>query len=82
MSVRRPSHAGSWYSDDGATLQAQIDKWLDLVPSELEGVGSLPVPGPQCMAVALRLTVCRHAGYSYSGPCAAFAYKCLDLTKA
>lgn len=24
----------------------------------------------------------RHAGYSYSGPCAAWAYKCLDLSKA
>ena len=24
----------------------------------------------------------RHAGYSYSGPCAAFAYKALDLSKA
>lgn len=23
-----------------------------------------------------------HAGYSYSGPCAAWAYKCLDLSKA
>ncbi|KAM5456773.1 hypothetical protein MaudCBS49596_001014 [Microsporum audouinii] len=75
MSVRRPSHAGSWYSDDGATLQAQIDKWLDLVPNELEGVGSLPVPGA-------RVIIAPHAGYSYSGPCAAFAYKCLDLTKA
>lgn len=24
----------------------------------------------------------RHAGYRYSGPCAAWAYKCLDLSKA
>lgn len=24
----------------------------------------------------------RHAGYTYSGPCAAWAYKCLDLSKA
>lgn len=28
------------------------------------------------------LSDARHAGYSYSGPCAAWAYKCLDLTNA
>lgn len=24
----------------------------------------------------------RHAGYAFSGPCAAYAYKALDLSKA
>ncbi|EFR04477.1 MEMO1 protein [Nannizzia gypsea CBS 118893] len=75
MTVRRPTHAGSWYSDNRATLQAQLDQWLDLVPGELEGLGKLPVPGA-------RVIIAPHAGYSYSGPCAAFAYKCLDLSKA
>ncbi|KAF3480622.1 DUF52 domain-containing protein [Arthroderma uncinatum] len=75
MSVRRPSHAGSWYSDDEVTLQTQIDKWLGYVPDKLEGIGSLPVPGA-------RVIIAPHAGYAYSGPCAAYAYKCLDLSKA
>jgi len=29
-----------------------------------------------------RITSKRHAGYSYSGPVAAWAYKCLDFSKA
>ncbi|KAG8206310.1 DUF52 domain-containing protein [Trichophyton interdigitale] len=75
MSIRRHTHAGSWYSDHGPTLEAQLDQWLDLVPGELEGLGKLPVPGA-------RVIIAPHAGYAYSGPCAAFAYKCLDLSKA
>lgn len=45
MSIRRHTHAGSWYSDHGPTLEAQLDQWLDLVPGKLEGLGKLPVPG-------------------------------------
>lgn len=30
----------------------------------------------------LNVSVSRHAGYSYSGECAAWSYKCLDLSKA
>ncbi|KMQ44072.1 MEMO1 family [Trichophyton rubrum] len=75
MSIRRHTHAGSWYSDHGPTLEAQLDQWLDLVPGKLEGLGKLPVPGA-------RVIIAPHAGYAYSGPCAAFAYKCLDLSKA
>ncbi|KAK2858429.1 hypothetical protein FQN49_004743 [Arthroderma sp. PD_2] len=75
MSVRRPSHAGSWYSDNGPMLQNQIDKWMEEVPDTLDGLGSLPVPGA-------RMIIAPHAGYAYSGPCAAYAYKCLDLSKA
>lgn len=45
MSSREASHAGSWYSDDGPTLSRQLDRYLDQVPDEIEGVGQLPIPG-------------------------------------
>lgn len=45
MSSREASHAGSWYSDDGPTLSRQLDRYLDQVPNEIEGLGQLPVPG-------------------------------------
>ncbi|PGH28086.1 AmmeMemoRadiSam system protein B [Polytolypa hystricis UAMH7299] len=75
MPSREATHAGSWYSDDGPTLSHQLDRWLDQVPDEIEGVGKLPVSGA-------RIIIAPHAGYAYSGPCAAYAYKSLDLSKA
>ncbi|ETI28980.1 hypothetical protein G647_01432 [Cladophialophora carrionii CBS 160.54] len=77
MAVREASHAGSWYSADGRQLAAQLDQWLAAVPEKdvLPGVDSLPLPDA-------RAVISPHAGYAYSGPCAAWAYKCLDLSKA
>ncbi|KAJ8152537.1 hypothetical protein LV165_006976 [Aspergillus fumigatus] len=75
MQSREPSHAGSWYSDNRSTLTRQLDQWLAHVPNEIEGIGSLPVPGS-------RVIIAPHAGYAYSGPCAAYAYRALDLSKA
>ncbi|KAF8609106.1 UPF0103-domain-containing protein [Ceratobasidium sp. AG-I] len=73
MSIRRATHAGSWYTNDSETLDAELDAWLALVKSEaLEGY-SPPIPG--CKAV-----IAPHAGYSYSGPAAAWAYKSIDTT--
>jgi MEMO1 family protein len=45
MSSRRASHAGSWYSNVRSKLTQQLDQWLAAVPSEIEGLGSLPIPG-------------------------------------
>ncbi|PWY91191.1 UPF0103-domain-containing protein [Aspergillus heteromorphus CBS 117.55] len=75
MPSREASHAGSWYSDSQHTLTRQLDQWLAQVPDEIDGIGSLPVPGA-------RIIIAPHAGYAYSGPCAAYAYKALDLSKA
>jgi MEMO1 family protein len=75
MSVREAYHAGSWYSSSGPTLAAQIDGWLANVPDELPGIGKTPTPGA-------RVVISPHAGYAYSGPCAAWAYRSLDLSKA
>ncbi|KAF4761885.1 hypothetical protein HAV15_006174 [Penicillium sp. str.  len=75
MPSRQASHSGSWYSDSARTLARQLDAWLAQVPDTMEKVGSLPTPGA-------RVIIAPHAGYSYSGPCAAYAYKALDLSKA
>ncbi|KAL4811035.1 MEMO1 family [Aspergillus unguis] len=75
MAYRAASHSGSWYSDRRQTLTLQLDRWLESVPETVEGLGSMPVPGA-------RIIIAPHAGYSYSGPCAAWAYKALDLSKA
>ena len=91
MASREASHAGSWYSGNRSSLTRQLDQWLGQVPDEIEGVGSLPVPGARVI-IAPYVSVfifivgwcwfSRHAGYAYSGPCAAHAYKALDLSKA
>ncbi|KAI9038532.1 protein MEMO1 [Aspergillus affinis] len=75
MQTREATHAGSWYSGSQSTLARQLDQWLAQAPGELENIGSLPVPGA-------RIIIAPHAGYAYSGPCAAHAYKAWDLSKA
>ena len=61
---RRPTHAGSWYTDDGAELERQLSGWLAAVP---------PLSAEQRIG-RVRCVIAPHAGYSYSGPCAAHAY--------
>ncbi|KAK6508530.1 hypothetical protein TWF506_010617 [Arthrobotrys conoides] len=74
MSGTRPaSHAGSWYSNDKDTLDRELTGYLSSVPSTIDGVGDIPLTGA-------RVIIAPHAGYSYSGPAAAWAYKSLDLT--
>ncbi|KAJ5338147.1 hypothetical protein N7452_004875 [Penicillium brevicompactum] len=75
MASRHASHSGSWYTNNPRALARQLDGWLAQVPDTMENVGSLPTPGA-------RVIIAPHAGYSYSGPCAAYAYKALDLSKA
>ncbi|KAG9103936.1 hypothetical protein FRC06_006881 [Ceratobasidium sp. 370] len=73
MSIRRATHAGSWYTEDTDTLDGELDGWLALVKGgALEGFNP-PILG--CKAV-----IAPHAGYSYSGPAAAWAYKSIDTT--
>ncbi|KAL4878369.1 MEMO1 family [Aspergillus karnatakaensis] len=75
MGTRAASHSGSWYSDDRRVLTNQLDQWLAQVPDNIERLGSLPIPGA-------RIIIAPHAGYRYSGACAAYAYKTLDLSRA
>ncbi|KAI8321335.1 UPF0103-domain-containing protein [Martensiomyces pterosporus] len=80
MAIREATHAGSWYSDSAAQLDRQLQGWIDSVPdvvSEIEPSGDsreMPVSG-------VRAIIGPHAGYSYSGPNAAYAYKCVDVAK-
>ncbi|KAI1318220.1 UPF0103-domain-containing protein [Xylariaceae sp. FL0255] len=71
---REASHAYSWYDGDPEVLSKQLDSFLGSVPSSIND-SSLPIQGA-------KVVIAPHAGYSYSGPCAAWAYKCLDLSKA
>jgi len=68
--VRDASHAGSWYTDNGELLAQQLEGWLAAVETPpAEGNASL---GPS------RAVISPHAGYSYSGPTAAWAYHAID----
>ncbi|KAF9786933.1 UPF0103-domain-containing protein [Thelephora terrestris] len=73
MTTRTATHADSWYTGNGEQLNRQLRGWLSAVnPEPAEGY-ALPITG--CKAV-----IAPHAGYSYSGPAAAWAYKSIDTT--
>ncbi len=40
MVTRKPSHAGSWYTDNGKLLSQQLDGWLAAVPASSTPIGS------------------------------------------
>ncbi|KAK0478434.1 MEMO1 family [Armillaria novae-zelandiae] len=65
--LRSASHAGSWYTGDGSILNDELNGWLSAVASDE------PYPIQGCKAV-----IAPHAGYAYSGPAAAWAYKSID----
>ncbi|XP_014213751.1 protein MEMO1 [Copidosoma floridanum] len=58
--TRRASHAGSWYTENGFELNKQLNNWLSAADL---------THGPA------RAIISPHAGYSYCGACAAFAYR-------
>jgi len=61
--VRKATHAGSWYTDDGRTLTHELTRWI----SE---AGDIPSTA--------KAIIVPHAGYRYSGPSAAHGYKALN----
>ncbi|CAG8479529.1 13693_t:CDS:2 [Ambispora leptoticha] len=69
---RYASHAGSWYTENASVLNEQLSEWLEEVPPTTEKGVPIPVKGA-------RAIIAPHAGYSYSGPSAAYAYKCIDI---
>ncbi|GAA5938106.1 hypothetical protein JCM3775_005343 [Rhodotorula graminis] len=73
-STRHASHAGSWYTSDPRKLDDQLSTWLEATahPAKGDPLTNAPVKG--CKAI-----IAPHAGYSYSGPAAAFAYRCIDV---
>ncbi|KAJ3159235.1 hypothetical protein HDU86_001838 [Geranomyces michiganensis] len=75
MTTRRTLHADSWYSASAKKLAGELDTWLSAVPAKLSP-DETPLPIPTCRAI-----ISPHAGYAYSGPTAAWAYKCVDVQK-
>ncbi|KAG0049915.1 hypothetical protein BGZ83_005261 [Gryganskiella cystojenkinii] len=71
MSAREASHAGSWYSSNKKELNSQLTGWLAKAGTETTQGDALPIQG-------LRAVIAPHAGYSYSGPAAGYAYKCIN----
>jgi len=64
--LRRAAHAGSWYTNNARKLEEELDGWL--------GAAGL-TKSPDVRAV-----IAPHAGYSYSGRCAAYAFGNIDPT--
>ncbi|KAF9569149.1 hypothetical protein EC968_002695 [Mortierella alpina] len=71
MSVRDATHAGSWYSADDRVLDKQLTGWLSKAGQTTPGGDPLPID-------RLRAIIAPHAGYSYSGPAAGYAYRCIN----
>lgn len=65
-SAREATHAGSWYSANSTELNKQLDGWLAAAQLDISNIATVKaVIGP-------------HAGFSYSGPTAGWAYKYLQ----
>ncbi|KAL8501753.1 hypothetical protein ACS0TY_021028 [Phlomoides rotata] len=62
--IRRPSHSGSWYTDNPKKLAEELDGWLG-------GTGL-------AKSSDVRGVIAPHAGYSYSGRAAAYAFGNID----
>ncbi|KAI9708828.1 MAG: hypothetical protein M1820_003783 [Bogoriella megaspora] len=81
--VRKASHAGSWYTANRQQLSNQLDGWLAQVPDDIECIGPQHQgTGIEIPPTGARAIIAPHAGYAYSGPAAAWAYKSLDLSNA
>lgn len=65
MPSREASHAGSWYSGNQRDLTRQLDQWLGQVPGELEGIGTLPVPGARVIIAPYGIVLASIPGCSF-----------------
>jgi len=70
---RKATHAGSWYTGNKTALDSQLSSWLAAVHPTAGEDFAPPIKG--CKAI-----IAPHAGYSYSGPAAAWGYKSIDTT--
>ncbi|GFR76870.1 mediator of cell motility 1 [Elysia marginata] len=61
--MRKASHAGSWYTNSGSELNAQLEGWLRRASESLKPAKAIIAP---------------HAGYSFCGACGAYAYRQVD----
>ncbi|GHP08735.1 hypothetical protein PPROV_000747200 [Pycnococcus provasolii] len=68
---RAPTHSGSWYDADPFILNSQLSAWLADASSQLASARTTA----QEAHGHVRAIIAPHAGYSYSGPTAAYAYE-------
>ncbi len=68
MSIRTPVASGTFYESDFYQLEQQIKQCF----KHEKGPGELPV---KKRTGKVKAVICPHAGYFYSGPCAAWSYK-------
>jgi MEMO1 family protein len=67
---RRAHHAGSWYEDDADRLRSNLESFLQEAQKHKHDSTTSMLSGSE----VLRAMICPHAGYSYSGPTAAYCY--------
>lgn len=72
--VREATHAGSWYTSSGSRLRAELEGYIRKVTP----IPALSFTPPLQDAKAI---IAPHAGYSYSGPAAAWAYASIPSDK-
>lgn len=85
--IRRAHHAGSWYDDAPSVLNQSLQRYLDQVVSEADSTRRDVKRSPlqpstnrfcgDSSTRSLRGLIVPHAGYSYSGPTAAYSYHAL-----
>ena len=68
--IREAYHAGKWYKSDPTELNATLSEYLTAAEMELNNSGESNMRIP-------RGVIAPHAGFSYSGPTAAYAYNAL-----
>lgn len=66
---RKADHAGSWYSDDPKDLHSELSSYLAKADQTVSHDKHL-----KCL-------ISPHAGFAYSGPTAAWAYKNINPVK-
>jgi hypothetical protein len=63
--IRKAIYSGSFYEDNPAKLKLHMDKWFRDIEAKVNSEAPIGL-------------ICPHAGYMYSGFCAATAYKTLE----
>ena len=66
--VRRAHHSGSWYESSSSALDKTLGSFLKDAEDNMDTMTSEIIP---------RAIIAPHAGYSYSGSTAAYAYRAL-----
>ncbi|KAJ2820025.1 hypothetical protein FBU31_005347 [Coemansia sp. 'formosensis'] len=80
MTVRKASHAGSWYTDNSEQLDSELESWLEAVPETVDTLATAAAEPASLPMDGVRAIIGPHAGLSYSGATAAYAYKSINTS--